>query len=157
MAEGVKVVASNRKARHEYEITDRFEAGIVLQGTEVKSLRDGKANLQEAFCRVENGEVFLLQAHIAPYKFGTYANHDPVRRRKLLLNRAEIAKLEKAVQQRGFTLVPLSIYFKNRRAKLEIGVARGKQLHDKRASIAERDTKRRLNRVDKDNSRRDSD
>ncbi len=157
MADGVKVVARNRKARHEYAISDQFEAGLVLQGTEVKSLREGKANLQEAFCRVENGEVFLLQAHIAPYKFGTYSNHDPVRPRKLLLNRSEIGKLQKAVQQKGFTLVPLSIYFKNGRAKLEIGLARGKQLHDKRASIAERDTKRRMRRGDKESSRGDGD
>lgn len=157
MAEGTKTVATNRKARHEYDISDRYEAGLVLQGTEVKSLRTGKANLQEAFCRIENGEAYLMQAHIAPYKFGTDANHDPVRRRKLLLNRAEIAKMHKAVQQKGYTLIPLSIYFKEGRAKLEIGVARGRQMHDKRNAIAERDTKRRMKRIDKNVSRRNED
>ena len=108
MDDATKVIATNRKARHDYEISDRLEAGLVLQGTEVKSLREGKVNLKEAYCRVEGGEVFLVGANISPYRFGTFANHDPVRRRKLLLNRTEIVKLEKATQQKGYTLVPLS-------------------------------------------------
>ncbi|MCB0718555.1 MAG: SsrA-binding protein SmpB [Bacteroidetes bacterium] len=157
MDDATKVIATNRKARHDYEISDRLEAGLVLQGTEVKSLREGKVNLKEAYCRVEGGEVFLVGANISPYRFGTFANHDPVRRRKLLLNRTEIVKLEKATQQKGYTLVPLSIYFKNGRAKLEVGVGRGKKLFDKRAAIADRENKRSLKRLEKSIARRGTD
>ncbi|HLE56072.1 MAG TPA: SsrA-binding protein SmpB [Rhodothermia bacterium] len=148
--EGEKVVATNRKARHEYHIGERFEAGIALQGTEVKSIRDSKINLQDAYCTIENGEVTLINCHISPYSYGTDTNHEPMRPRRLLLHRREIAKLKKAVDQKGFTLVPLSVYFKRGLAKVEIGVARGKKQYDKRADISARDSKRRLDRVLKD-------
>ena len=150
MTDGIKVVTTNRKARFTYRIEDTFEAGMVLTGTEVKSLRDGKVSLQEAHCRVENGEVFLYGMHINPYVHGTHFNHDPMRVRKLLLNRREIRKLEKGTQQRGATIVPLRIYFKKGRAKVEIGLGTGKKLYDKRADIAERESKRRLDRFRKD-------
>ncbi len=152
MSDPIKIVTTNRKARYNYSIGDTFEAGIALQGTEVKSLRAGKANLQDAYCRVERGEVFLYNAHISPYELGTHFNHEPLRVRKLLLHRREIRRLEKETQQKGSTLVPLKIYFKNGRAKVEIGIARGKKQYDKRADIAERESKRRLERV----TRRDS-
>ena len=148
MPDQIKIVASNRKATHEYRIEDRVEAGLVLSGTEVKSLRAGNANLREAFCVVEQGEMSLRQCHIAPYDHGNLANHNPVRPRKLLLHKREIAKLEKAATQKGYTLVPLKIYFKRGRAKLEIGLGKVKKLYDKRADIAERDSKRRMQRVD---------
>ena len=152
MSDPIKIVTTNRKARYNYSIGDTFEAGIALQGTEVKSLRAGKANLQDAYCRVERGEVFLYNAHISPYELGTHFNHEPLRVRKLLLHRREIRRLEKETQQKGATLIPLKIYFKNGRAKVEIGIARGKKQYDKRADIAERDSKRRLERL----TRRDS-
>jgi SsrA-binding protein len=148
--EGVKVIATNRKARYEYHIGDRYEAGMVLMGTEVKSLRDGKANIQEAYCTVQNDEVLLVKCHIAPYRHGTHFNHDPERTRKLLLNRREISKLKKAVEQKGNTIVPLKLYFKSGLAKLEIGVATGKKQYDKRKDIADRESKRRLDRIRKD-------
>ncbi|MDA0683881.1 MAG: SsrA-binding protein SmpB [Bacteroidetes bacterium] len=148
MADSIHTVTRNRKATHEYQIDERFEAGMVLQGTEVKSLRAGKANLQEAFCLVEGGEMVLRQCHIAPYDHGNRANHDPVRTRKLLLHRKEIEKLGKAAAQKGYTLVPMKIYFKNGKAKIEIGLGKGKKLYDKRASIAERESKRKLDRAD---------
>ncbi len=144
---GDKVIATNRRARHEYRISDRYEAGIVLQGTEVKSLREGKANIQDAYCAIQKGEVFLTNCHIAPYRHGTRFNHDPLRTRKLLLNRREIGKLIKAVDQKGNTVIPLKLYFKNGRAKIEIGVATGKKQYDKRKDIAERESKRRLQRL----------
>ena len=147
MAEGIKIVTSNRRARREYHITETLEAGLALQGTEVKSLREGRANLQDAFCKVEGGEVFMVNAHISPYSHGNLNNHDPLRPRKLLLHKREIGKLQKATQQKGFTVIPLKLYFKNGKAKVEIGLARGKKLYDKRADIAERDTQRRLDRT----------
>ena len=147
MSEGEKTVTSNRKARHEYHIDERLEAGLALRGTEVKALRAGQANLQEAFCTVENGNMMLRQCHIAPYDHGNVNNHDPVRPRQLLLHRREIAKWEKAAQQKGYTIVPLRIYFRNGRAKVEIGLAKGKKLYDKRASIAERETRVRLEKL----------
>lgn len=148
MSDGIQIVTSNRKATHEYHIDERIEAGMVLQGTEVKSLRDGKVNLQEAYCTVDGGEMLLLQCHIAPYSHGNRANHDPVRPRKLLLHRREISRLEKASAQKGYTLVPLKIYFKRGLAKIEIGLGKGKKLYDKRADIAEREMKRKLSRAD---------
>ncbi|MDE2996875.1 MAG: SsrA-binding protein SmpB [Bacteroidota bacterium] len=148
MSDGIQIVTSNRKATHEYHIDERIEAGMVLQGTEVKSLRDGKVNLQEAYCTVDGGEMLLLQCHIAPYSHGNRANHDPVRPRKLLLHRREISRLEKASAQKGYTLVPLIIYFKRGLAKIEIGLGKGKKLYDKRADIAEREMKRKLSRAD---------
>lgn len=148
--EGEKIVATNRKARHEYHIGERLEAGIALHGTEVKSLREGKANLQDAYCTIQNGDVTLMNCHISPYSHGTDANHEPLRPRRLLLHRREILKLKKAVDQKGFTLIPLRIYFKRGLAKVEIGVARGKKQYDKRADIADRESRRRLDRVLKD-------
>jgi SsrA-binding protein len=142
-----KVVAQNRRARHDYEILETLEAGLVLTGTEVKSLRGGKASLGEAYATVENGEAFVLQLHIPPYEQGNRNNPDPVRRRKLLLNRAEIDELDRAVAQKGQTIVPLKLYFSRGRAKLLIGVARGRKTHDKRHAIAERDAKREMDRA----------
>jgi len=155
MSDSVKIVASNRKATHEYRIDERVEAGMVLHGTEVKSLRAGKANLREAFCLVEGGEMVLKQCHISPYDHGNRANHDPVRVRKLLLHRREIEKLGKASAQKGYTLVPMKIYFKKGKAKLEIGLGKGKKLYDKRSDIADRDSKRRMERADARSGRDD--
>lgn len=144
---GIKIIADNRRARHEYHLEERFEAGIELQGSEVKSLRQGKANLQDAFAAIEGGEAVLHNLHIAPYTHGGYANHEPVRPRKLLLKAAEIARLEKATQQKGFTLIPTRLYFRNGWAKVELAVARGKKLYDKRQDMAERESKRRMERA----------
>lgn len=150
MSEGIKIITTNRKARHEYHIDDTLEAGIALVGTEVKSLREGRANLQDSFCAVNKGEMMLLQLHISPFKHGGHFNHDPVRPRKLLLHRKEIEKWEVATNQKGYTIVPLKLYFKEGKVKVEIGLAKGKKLFDKRADIAERDSKRRLDRVMRD-------
>ncbi len=150
MSEGIKIITTNRKARHEYHIDDTLEAGIALVGTEVKSLREGRANLQDSFCTVNKGEMMLLQLHISPFKHGGHFNHDPVRPRKLLLHRKEIEKWEAATNQKGYTIVPLKLYFKEGKVKVEIGLAKGKKLFDKRADIAERDSKRRLDRVMRD-------
>src|SRR5687767_15878692 len=139
---GRKVVAQNKKARHDYHIDDTYEAGLVLQGTEVKSLRAGRASLVDGFAEVENGEVYLHQVHIPTYAQGTWTNHEVRRRRKLLLNRSEIDKIEAKVREKGFTLVPLSLYFKDGRAKVEIGLAKGKKSYDKRQTIAARTAKR---------------
>ena len=150
MAENVKVVITNRRARHEYELLDRVEAGIELQGTEVKSLRAGKVNLQEAYCTVDGKGLQLQGCHIAPYEHGGYANHEATRSRRLLLHKREIEKFKKGIEQKGLTIVPLKIYFKQGWAKVEIALARGKKLHDKRRDIAERDTQRRLDRIMKE-------
>ena len=147
MSDSIKIITSNKKATFEYKIEERFEAGLVLSGTEVKSLRAGKANLQEAYCGVESGEMMLRGCHIAPYDHGNRANHDPIRKRKLLLHRKEIERLDKAARQKGFTIVPIKLYFKNGKAKIEIGLGKGKKLYDKRADIAERDSKRRIDRM----------
>ena len=147
MPEGIKIITSNRRARRNYFITETMEAGLVLQGTEAKALREGRANLQDAYCKVENDEVFLLNAHISPYSHGNLQNHDPLRPRKLLLHKREIGKLKKASEQKGYTIIPLKLYFKNGYAKVEIGMARGKKLYDKRSDIAERETKRRIDRM----------
>lgn len=144
MSEGIKVITKNRRARHEYKIEETLEAGLALQGTEVKSLREGQANLQEAFIAPQRGEMYLLNCHISPYSHATHFNHEPLRPRKLLMHRREIAKWAKAAQQKGYTIVPLQLYFKGGRAKVEIGLGRGKKFYDKRADIAERDSKRRL-------------
>jgi SsrA-binding protein len=125
---------------------DTWEAGIVLQGTEVKSLRDGKANLKDSYARVEKGEVFLYQLHISPYDKGSFANHQPLRVRKLLLHKKEIKKLTGRVEEKGLTLIPLKVYFKNGKAKVEIALARGKRQYDKRAAIAKRDSDREMER-----------
>ncbi len=141
---GRKLIAQNRKARHDYHVEDTYEAGIVLQGTEVKSLRAGRASLVDAFAEVENGEVFLHQVHIPTYTQGTWTNHEVRRRRKLLLNRAEIDKIEAKIREKGYTVIPLSMYFKDGRAKVEIGLAKGKKSYDKRQAIAERTAKREV-------------
>lgn len=142
-----KVVATNRKAHHDYFILERFEAGMVLVGTEVKSLRAGRANLREAFARVENGEVFLYNLHISPWDYGNRWNHEPTRTRKLLLNKDEIRRLVGKTREAGKTLIPLRIYFTPRgRAKVELALAQGKKLWDKRESIARRDEAREIQR-----------
>jgi SsrA-binding protein len=139
----VKVVCTNRKARHDYEIVETYEAGIVLKGTEVKSLREGRANLKDSYAKIKDGEIFLLNAHISPYAYGNVNNHDPERQRKLLMHKREIMRLLGKVKERGYTLVPLSIYFdKNNRAKVELALAKGKSSYDKRESIKRRDEKR---------------
>ncbi len=153
MSEGIKIITSNRKARHEYHISETLEVGISLQGTEVKSLREGKANLQEAYCNFLQGELFLMQCHIAPFKHGGHFNHDPLRPRKLLLHKRELKKWDAVSHQKGFTIVPLKMYFKTGKVKLEIGLAKGKKLYDKRTDIADRDSKRRLDRVMKEGIR----
>jgi SsrA-binding protein len=143
-----RVVAQNRRARHDYFILETFEAGLVLSGTEVKSLRLGKASLAEAYATVENGEAYVQQMHIPPYEQGNRWNLDPVRRRKLLLHGREIAELERGVAQKGQTVIPLKLYFTVKgRAKLLIALAKGKKTHDKRQSIAERDAKREIDRA----------
>ncbi|MEE2901973.1 MAG: SsrA-binding protein SmpB [Myxococcota bacterium] len=142
----INSVARNRKARHDYHVTDEFEAGMVLKGTEVKSLRDGKCQMVDAYVQIDNGEAFVHQLHIAEYKNGTIYNHEPKRLRKLLLKHSEIEKLDRQVTQKGMTLVPLEVYFKQGRAKMKVGVCRGKKQHDKRAAIKDRDTKRDIRR-----------
>ena len=141
-----KVVASNRRARREYEILDTFEAGIALLGPEVKSLRNGKASLSDGYGVVRRGEVFLINVHIGPYEKAWRENAEPRRERKLLLHRAEISRLEGKVVERGLTLIPLQLYFKNGRAKVELGLCRGKRRYDKRESIRRRETERDLQR-----------
>jgi SsrA-binding protein len=145
-----RLIVSNRKARYEYHVLNTWETGIVLQGTEVKALREGKANLQDAFARVDNGEVWLYNVHISPYEQGNRFNHDPLRPRKLLLHRNEIRKMIGAVQEKGLTLVPLDLHFSGGRAKVNLALVRGKQLHDKRDSIRERDQQREIQRGFKD-------
>ena len=138
---GRKLVAQNRKARHDFHIEDTFEAGLVLTGTEVKSLRAGQASLVDGFVEIANGEAWLMQVHIPEYTQGTWTNHEARRRRKMLLNRHEIDKIEQRVQSKGLTVIPLALYFKDGRAKVEIALARGKKQHDKRQAIAEREAK----------------
>ena len=145
-AVGTKLIAQNRKARHDYLIEDVYEAGLMLMGTEVKSCRDGKVTLTDAYAAVRDGEAWLMQAHIAPYTHGNRENHDPLRPRKLLLHRNEIEKLHAAVSQDGRTLVPLRLYFKHGLAKAEIAVARGKRSYDKRQDVAKRDAQRQIQR-----------
>jgi SsrA-binding protein len=147
MTEEDRVVATNRRARHEYEILETFEAGLVLRGTEVKSLRTGQVNFKDSYATVRNDELWLLGCHISPYSHGTDANHDPERDRKLLLHRREITRLTGKIAERGLTVVPLKLYFKGGRAKIEIGLARGKKLHDKRATLRERETRREMDRA----------
>ncbi|TVR55313.1 MAG: SsrA-binding protein SmpB [Gemmatimonadales bacterium] len=144
---GRKVIATNRKARHEYHILDEWEAGLVLTGSEVKSLRDGKVSFQDSFARVEGGEVWLHSLHISPYLQANRQNHDPLRPRKLLLRRQEIRKLIGKVEEKGLTLVPLEIYFQRGYAKVRIALARGKQLHDKREALKKRDQEREARRA----------
>lgn len=140
--ETMKLVANNKKAYHDYFIEDKYEAGIVLHGTEVKSLRLGKCSVKESFIRIENGEVFVYGMHISPYEKGNIFNKDPLRVKKLLLHKMEINKLTGKVAEKGCTLVPLQVYFKDGKAKMEIGLARGKKLYDKRQDIAKKDERR---------------
>src|SRR5947209_6820524 len=143
-ASGDRPIATNRRARHEYEILETVEAGLVLRGTEVKSLREGQVSFKDSYASVRNGEGWLLGCHINPYSHGTDANHDPERDRKLLLHKREIARLSGKISERGLTLVPLRLYFKDGRAKVELGLARGKQLHDKRSALREREVRREM-------------
>ena len=148
-----KTVAQNRKARHDYFIEDSYEAGIVLKGTEVKSIRNGSASIKEAWCDIVGDELFIKQMHIAPYEQGNVFNQDPTRTRKLLMHRQQILKLERLSSQQGYTLVPLSVYLKDSLVKVQVGLARGKKQYDKRASIAERDAKRTIDRALKESFR----
>ena len=146
MSEAVKLVANNKKAYHDYFIDEKYEAGLVLHGTEVKSLRMGKCSIKEAWVRIQDGEVWVYGMHISPYEKGNIFNKDPLRPRKLLMHKAEIGKLLGKVKEKGITLVPLQVYFKNGRAKLEIGLARGKKLYDKREELDKRDMRREAER-----------
>ncbi|MBP5221698.1 MAG: SsrA-binding protein SmpB [Lachnospiraceae bacterium] len=137
-----KLVANNKKAYHDYFIDETFEAGIELHGTEVKSMRMGKCSIKESFIRIENGEVYVYGMHVSPYEKGNIFNKDPLRIKKLLLHRSEINKLQGKIKEKGYTLVPLQVYFRSGRAKVEIGLARGKKLYDKREDIAKKDQKR---------------
>lgn len=148
----VKVIATNRKAQHEFQFFDTYEAGLVLLGSEIKSIRAGRVSLQEGFVAFEDGEAWLVNVHIAPYEAASRQNHEPRRRRKLLLHRREIERLHSRVQEKGFTVVPFRLYLKEGRAKLEIALARGKKLYDKREAIAKRDSKRQVERALKDYS-----
>ncbi len=141
-----KVVATNRKAFHDYHILETYEAGIALLGTEVKSLREGKANLKDSYAIVKNSEVFLLNCHISPYSHGNIFNHDPLRTRKLLLHRKEINKLHGHITQKGLTLIPLKVYFKDGKAKVELGLAKGKRQYEKREAIKEKESRREIER-----------
>ena len=132
---GIKVIAQNRKARHDYFIEESYEAGMVLQGTEVKALREGRVNLKDGYARIKDGEVFLMDIHISPYAFGNRFNHDPLRPRKLLLHDREINRLQGKVREKGFSLIPLSIYFSHGRAKVSLALAKGKKLYDKREAL----------------------
>ncbi len=145
--QGVKPVAENRKARHDYFIEETYECGIELKGTEVKSMRQGKVNLKESFAHVKNGEMLVEGMHISPYDHGSYFNTDPLRPKRLLLHKNEIRKLSQQVQRQGYTLVPLSVYLKNGRMKLSLGVCVGKHLHDKRDAMAEKTAKRDMERA----------
>jgi len=150
---GIKIIATNKKAYHDYFIEETFEAGIVLQGTEVKSLRLGNVNLKESFCRIKDGEVFINNMNISPYEQGNRENHDPTRMRKLLLHHAEIDKLIRLTEQKGLALLPTKIYFKNSLAKLEIGIGRGKKLHDKRETLKRKEADREMDRAIKNVNR----
>ena len=147
MAKDSRTIAVNRKAYHDYHIQETFEAGIVLKGSEIKSIREGRVNLSDAYARPENGELWLFNSHIASYDPASYNTHEPLRPRKLLLHRKEIYILTSKVVQRGLTLVPLKLYIKHGIAKLELGVAKGKRLYDKREAIAQRDTEREIDRA----------
>lgn len=143
---GTKQIAANKKAYHDYFVLDRFEAGLELTGTEVKSIRAGTLNLKDSYCRVIDGELWLIGMHISPYKHGSYFNADPDRRRRLLMHKREIIRLGSRVQMEGLALVPLSLYFKDSRVKLELGLCKGKKLYDKRADAADKSAKREIDR-----------
>ncbi len=143
----VKTIATNRKARHDYLIEDTFEAGLVLTGTEIKSIRAGHVNLRDSFAMIKEGELWLVNAHIAAYDQGSYTNHEPRRARKLLMHRREINRIAGKLQEKGFTLVPLRLYLKNNLAKVELGLGRGKKQYDKRSALRERETRREIDRA----------
>lgn len=145
-SEYIKLIATNKKARHNYQIESEYEAGIVLTGSEVKSIREGKVSFQDSYADIKNGEIFLRQLHISPYKYAYYTNHETHRTRKLLLHGYEIRKLWSKIKERGYTLIPLKIYFKNDKIKVLIGLGRGKKLYDKRETIKLKDVKRDLDR-----------
>ncbi len=142
----IKTIATNRKAHHDYHLYDRYEAGIVLTGTEIKSMREGRVNLRDSYVAIRDGEAWLVNVHIAPYSFGGRENRDPRRDRKLLLHAREIARLQSAIQEKGLTIVALRLYLKNNRAKVEIALARGKKLYDKRQALQKKESKRRIER-----------
>lgn len=146
-----KLIASNKKARHDYSISDEYEAGIVLVGSEVKSLRNGRVKLKDSYGRVINGEIFVYQLNIGTYPFANIVNHDPMRPRKLLLNRAEIKKIERKVNEKGMSIIPTKIYFKNNKIKLQIGLGKGKKAYDKRQTLKKRDSDREIDRFRKKN------
>lgn len=150
---GEKVICTNRQARHEYHLEETFEAGLVLQGTEVKSLRDGRANLKGSYASVDDGELYLYECHISPYPNGGYTNHEPMRVRKLLMHTKEIRRLLGKTQERGLTLIPLKLYFLRGKAKVELALARGKKLYDKREDMKQRDADREIERAFKDRHR----
>ena len=150
---GTKVIAVNRQARHDYFVEDTFECGIALAGTEVKSLRAGTVNLKDSYCIIKDGELFVISMHISPYEKGNIFNRDPMRQRKLLMHRREINRLFGLVKQDGYSLIPLSLYFKGSRVKLEMGLCKGKKLHDKRESTARRDADREMDRTLKERNR----
>ena len=154
-AQGIKQIAQNRKAFHDYFVLERYEAGIELFGTEVKSIRAGTVNLKDSFCTIKDGELFARGLHISPYEKGNIFNKDPLRARRLLMHKREILRLFAKVKQDGYALVPLSVYFRGPRVKLEIGLAKGKKLYDKRASAAAKDAKREMDRAMKTRGRRD--
>lgn len=150
---GVKYIADNRKARHEYFIHETYEAGIALTGTEVKALRQGKVNIKDSFCRIDKGQLLLEAMHISPYEQGNRFNHDPLRQRILLMHKYEINKLWGKIKEKGYTLIPLNLYFKKGRVKVTVGLATGKKMYDKRQAIAEKEAKREANRHFKENNR----
>ena len=149
----MKIVATNKKAYHDYHIEESLEAGMMLKGTEVKSLREGRANLKDSFARVENEEIFLYNCHISPYSHGNIANHDPLRTRKLLMHKGEIQRLMGKMMQKGYTLLPLKIYFKDGKAKIELALAKGKKQYDKREDIKKRDAAREMEKAFKEGKR----
>lgn len=154
MPESIKIVATNRKATHDYDIEDRYEAGLVLLGTEIKSIRAGRANLRDGYVIPRDGELWLINVHIAPYQPAGRQGHEPRRPRKLLLHRREIDRLTSRIQERGYTMIPLRLYMRRGLAKVEIGLARGKRKYDKRAAIARRETRRQIDRALKDRERK---
>ena len=149
----MKIVATNKKAYHDYHIEESYEAGMLLKGTEVKSLREGRANLKDSFARVDNEEIFLYNCHISPYSHGNIANHDPLRTRKLLMHKGEIQRLMGKMMQKGYTLLPLKIYFKDGKAKIELALAKGKKQYDKREDIKKRDAAREMEKAIKEEKR----
>lgn len=153
MAESIKTISENRQVRHEYFILESIEAGIELTGTEVKSIRQGGVNLKDSWISIENGEAYVKQMHISPYEKGNIFNKDPLRERRLLMHKREIVRLFGQVKQGGLTLIPISMYFKGSRVKVQVGLCKGKKLHDKRDSIAERDAKRAIDRAMKERNR----